>query len=199
MSDLRPTIAIVRRHLDRRFGVDWAMQFLLVAALGYVFSPAFGSTFVPLALASTLAAASAAERAHAATLRRVSFFAMPLYGRELARAAAIAPVVSALSVPLGYAAGAAARGHAPSAQLAGAMLIAAVDATLVAVSSVFRDGAAAALYVVLGTVAGFGAAALAFVPVPHAGPFALAAGVGVGFGALRAFGETFARYDPLPD
>jgi hypothetical protein len=132
-------------------------------------------------------------------LRRVSFFAMPLFGRQLARAHAIAPVLAACAIPLGYEAGAALRGAPLTLPSFTITVLATVVATLISLSSVFRDGLRAALYVglAIGTVALI-AAATALVP-ERATPIAFGIAVVVGFFALRAFGETLARYDPLPD
>jgi VIT1/CCC1 family predicted Fe2+/Mn2+ transporter len=78
------------------------------------------------------------------------------------------------------------------------MLCAALVATLVALSATFRDGARAWLYVVLATFAG----PLVALPYVFFGTRGLALtyalGLVVAFLALRAFGETLARYDPLP-
>ena len=68
----------------------------------------------------------------------------------------------ALAVPLGYATGSALRHAAPSPTMFVEMLLAALVATLVSLSSVFRDGARAALYVVLAALL---AAAVTVVPL----------------------------------
>jgi hypothetical protein len=198
VHELRATIAIVRRHIDRRFAIDFGMQFALTGAIGYIFAHLFGTLAIPIVVCGGLAAASAAERQHAAMLRRVSFFAMPLFGRQLARAHAIAPVLAACAIPLGYEAGAALRGAPLALPAFTIVILATVVATLISLSSVFRDGLRAALYVGLavGAVAVIAVAA-ALVP-EHAMPIAAALAVVVGFFALRAFGETLARYDPLP-
>lgn len=197
-NEARATLAIVRRHIDRRFAVDCAAEFVLVLALGYLFARLFG-TAGAVCIVGALAAANAAERSHARSLRRLTFFAMPLYGRQLARAHAIAPALGALAIPLGYAAGAALRGTPLGPQLFVTCLLGALVATLVALSSAFRDGARAALYVVLG----FGAAALLWLPgalyAGHGLELTAALAALEGFFALRAFGETLARYDPLPE
>ncbi len=198
MHELRATIAIVRRHMDRRFALDFAMQFALVGAIGYIFAHTFTAPPIPILICGSLAAASAAEREHAASLRRVSFFAMPLFGRQLARAHAIAPVLSALSIPLGYAAGSALRGVPLGPQAFGVLALTAIVGALVSLSSVFRDGVRAALYVglAIGAAASLAIVAVAFPAHALAADAALAAVEG--FFALRAFGETLARYDPLP-
>ena len=195
MQEIRATIAIVRHHMGRRFALDFAMQFVIVGAIGYVFAHNFG-TLYPVLLCGALAATNAAERAHAASLRHVSFFAMPLFGRQLARAHAIAPVLGALAIPLGYATGSTLRGVPLGAQTITLLVVAAIVAVLVALSSVFRDGLRAALYVgiAIGAVATIALSAL----VPEHGlEIALTLAVVEGFFALRAFGETLARYDPV--
>jgi hypothetical protein len=200
MSELRATIAIVRRHIDRRFAFDFSVQFILVGAVAYFFAPLLHAWWTPLAIVSALAAPVAAERSHAESLRRLTFFAMPLYGRQLARAHAIAPSLMALGIPLGYAVGSAAR-HAPlGPALFAATILAALVATLVSLSSVFRDGYRAALYVVLAAALAGAVTVVPFAFMPSPSRAALAATVlaaVTGFFALRAFGETLARYDPV--
>ncbi len=198
MHELRATIAIVRRHIDRRFALDFAMQFALVGAIGYIFAHVFAAPPIPILICGTLAAASAAEREHAASLRRVSFFAMPLFGRQLARAHAIAPVLSALSIPLGYATGCALRGAPLAPPAFGILVLTAIVGALVSLSSVFRDGVRAALYVGLAIAAAASLAIVAVVFPGHAFAADAALAAVEGFFALRAFGETLARYDPLP-
>lgn len=201
MNERRATIAIVRRHVDRRFVLDFVVQFALVGAIAFLFARLLHAWWTPLAIVSALAAAIAAERSHAESLRRVTFFAMPLYGRQLARAHAIAPALMALAVPLGYAAGAALRRAPLSSAMFVAAILAALVATLVSLSSVFRDGYRAGLYVVLATTL---AAAVTVAPLalvaspPRATLVAALLALVTGFFALRAFGETLARYDPVP-
>ena len=198
MNEWRATIAIVRRHMDRRFATDWCMQFGIVAIIAYVFTRTFAHPILPLLIASTLAVASTAERTHAESLRRLTFFAMPLYGRQLARAHAIAPSLLALSIPAGYALGSALRTREFPLTLFIAMTCAALIATLVALSSIFREGIRAWLYVALAILVG-PIVTLPYVLRPvHEAAAGLALTVIIGFFALRAFGETLARYDPLP-
>jgi hypothetical protein len=201
VNERRATIAIVRRHVDRRFALDFVVQFALVGVIAFLFARLLYAWWTPLAIVSALAAAIAAERSHAESLRRVTFFAMPLYGRQLARAHAIAPALMALAVPLGYASGAALRREPLAASMFEATILAALVATLVSLSSVFRDGYRAGLYVVLATAlaAAVTVAPLAFIGSPPRATLvaALLAFV-AGFFALRAFGETLARYDPVP-
>jgi hypothetical protein len=198
VNEWRATIAIVRRHMDRRFATDWCMQFGIVAIIAYVFTRTFAHPILPLLIASTLAVASTAERTHAESLRRLTFFAMPLYGRQLARAHAIAPSLLALSIPAGYALGSALRTREFPLTLFIAMTCAALIATLVALSSIFREGIRAWLYVALAILVG-PIVTLPYVLRPvHEAAAGLALTVIIGFFALRAFGETLARYDPLP-
>lgn len=198
MNEFRATLAIVRRHIDRRFALDWAMQFTIVAAIAFAFTRTFAHPLIPLAIASTLAAASAAERSHAESLRRLTFFAMPLYGRQLARAHAIAPSLLALAIPAGYAFGSVARVHAFPVELLAAMFGTALVSTLVALSAIFRDGIRAALYVVLAAAAGVAVMLPWVLHAEHGFTLAAALAAIVSFFAIRAFGETLARYDPLP-
>ncbi len=198
-SRIRATVAIVRRHIDRRYAFDWAMQFALVGAISYVFGGLFRDPLEIFGIVGFAAAASVVDAQHRKLLRRLTFFSAPLYGRQLARAHAIAPALAALSVPLAYAGGAALHGRALALPLAAALVPAAVVAALVALSSAFREGYRAALYVGLA-----GAAALTLgLPfefrLEHAAAVSAALAAAEAFLALRAFGETLARYDPLPE
>lgn len=196
MNERRATIAIVRRHIDRRFGVDWLMQFAIVGALAAIFAPSFGhaALFVLAALASVMPI----EHQHIASLRRLTFFSVPLFGRQLARAHAVAPTVAALALPCGYAAGAALRGVPISPERFIAAICVVTVATLVALSATFRDGRERTLYVGLALGASIVLAAVDLATGPHAIAIVGALALVIGFFALRAFGETLARYDPLP-
>ncbi len=197
MIEFRATVAIVRRHIDRRFGIDFAMAAALVALLAFVFAPSFDAAALPVL--ATLAAASIVEVSHIRSLRRLTFFTVPLFGRQLARAHAIAPAIGALALPLGYAVGARLRGVAiPPERIAVATCVVLV-ATLVALSATFRDGRDRALYVALAIAAGVSIAAAWQAKTTN--PLAVAGGLAVveGSFAVRAFGETLARYDPLPN
>lgn len=196
MNERHATIAIVRRHIDRRFGVDWLMQFAIVGALAAIFAPNFNhaALFVLAALASVMPI----ENQHIASLRRLTFFSVPLFGRQLARAHAVAPTVAALALPCGYAAGAALRGVPISPERFAAAICVVTVATLVALSATFRDGRDRTLYVGLALASSVVLAYVELVAGPHAIAIVAALALFIGFFALRAFGETLARYDPLP-
>ena len=196
MNERRATIAIVRRHIDRRFGVDWLMAFALVAALAAIFAPSFGN--VALFVLAALASVMPIESQHIASLRRLTFFSVPLFGRQLARAHAVAPTLAALALPCGYAVGAAIRGVPISPERFFAAICIVTIATLVALSGTFRDGRDRALYVGLALTTSVSLALLDAIAEPTALRIVAALAVLVGYIALRAFGETLARYDPLP-
>ena len=197
MIEFRATLAIVRRHIDRRFAVDWAMQFAIVGVLAYIFVPSYGAVALPIL--AILAAVSVVETAHVRSLRRLTFFTVPLFGRELARAHAIAPALGSLAFPLGYVAGAAARGFpiAPERVVVATCVV--LVATAVGLSGIFRDGRDRALYVALAIVAGSVDGIVAVFAGERGFIPACGLAVVIGFFALRAFGETLARYDPLPE
>jgi len=200
VNETRATFAIVRRHLDRRFAFDWCAQAVIVAILAYIFAPGFGrSALVALGALAALAIATALEGQHVASLRRVGFFSVPLFGRQLARAHAIAPSLAALALPIGYAVGAAVRGVPIGIErfaIAGCVV---ELATLIALSAIFRDGRDRTFYVAIAFGAASVIATLATLSTPHAARIAAAVAIVIGFFALRAFGETLARYDPLPE
>ncbi|GAC1306234.1 MAG: hypothetical protein NVSMB21_08750 [Vulcanimicrobiaceae bacterium] len=128
----------------------------------------------------------------------MSFFVLPLYGRQLARAHAIAPSLGALSLPLGYVAGAVARGVPPDREGTVAAVLAVLVTTLVTLSGTFRDGRERWLYAGLAVGAGSTIALAGAGGRPYLW-LTVVLSVVEGFGALRAFGETLARYDPLPE
>ena len=199
MTEFRATVAIVRRHIDRKFGLDWLMQFAIVTIISAIFTKILAGPLFAVAIAAVLGAAAAAERDHAKSMRRASLFAMPLFGRQLARAHAIGPLVLATSVPLGFALGAVLRRAPLSVPLFVALTLAAFVATLVSLSSVFRDGANAWLYAGGGALCGIVVALPIAAAVPYGAALTIFLALIVGFFAIRAFGETLARYDPIAD
>jgi hypothetical protein len=199
LSRLRATLAIVRRHIDRRYAIDWAMQFLLIGAISFVFGRLFADPLEIFGIVGFVSAASVIDRQHRRLLRRLTFFTAPLYGRQLARAHAIAPACAALSIPLAYLSGAALAGRGLSANVGFGLTAAALVAATIALSSAFREGFRAALYVGLAGTAALTLGLPFELWTPH--PVAICAALAAleGFLALRAFGETLARYDPLPE
>lgn len=199
MIRFRATAAIVRRHIDRRYALDWAMQFALIGTISYLFGRLFTDALLIFGIVGFVSAASVVDQQHRKLLRRLTFFAAPLYGRELARAHVIAPAAAALSVPLGYLSGAALQGRALPAPFAVALVLAALVAATVSLSSAFRDGYRAALYVGLAGLAALGLGLPFELRLAAAAQTSAVLAAIEGFFALRAFGETLARYDPLPE
>lgn len=205
------TLAIVRWQSERTLrlivscAVGLGVGYMLPDLARRVSAAQFHSWLVAIvATGLLLAAFVGVSRRQAAELRSLRYFAAPLYGRELARAHAILPCAFALSFPFGMALGLSldafvTRTPSPPAAL---MLVAALAlgqpvTALIALSGSLRRGRDRALYIALAVAAGaaielagaFGGA------IAFAGD-AVAALV-IGFVALRAFGETLARYDPL--
>jgi hypothetical protein len=119
----------------------------------------------------------------------------PLFGRELARAKALVPCIAALLATLLYACAQVARGS-PDAPLTLLVVPPAVIATtLVALSATVRTGATRVLYVLLAAGTSAIAYVLAIVGRSAAAEFAFC--VLIAFLALRQYGETLARYDPI--
>jgi hypothetical protein len=198
MNGRRATLAIVRRRIDRAYAWDWLVRFAVLCAIASLFAPLLDRTATLVALIIVLPLGGATESAHAEAMRRTSFFAMPLYGRQLARAYALAPVLTALAAPLGYFCGLAIRHDMLGPGLAAIVLAANVVGALVALGAVFRDGPQAWLYYALTLGCCTALAVPPLVRLPDAVAVSLGLAAIVAFMALRAFGETLARYDPLP-
>ena len=118
----------------------------------------------------------------------------PLFGRELARAKALVPCVAVTLATSIYAVAQLSRGAFDTYALLVA-LPAVVTATLVAISATMRGGASRALYVLLAVAASAGAYAIGVVGHSLLGELAFC--VIVAFFAVRQYGETLARYDPI--
>jgi hypothetical protein len=121
-------------------------------------------------------------------------FSVPLYGRELARALSVVPVVvaCAFSVTVAIYNGAGDRSLA-------AALIAPVAPALIVESATLRAGKARLLYLGLAVLAGLPIATM--ISLISGDELAIAATAAtafvISFAALRAYGETLARFDPL--
>jgi hypothetical protein len=190
VKGLRATFAIARRDLRPASVLGLATRIgvgLIIAANDVeIGAPIVASAYC------ILAAATAGLEIR---VRDLTYFTAPLYGRQLARAHAVTASCVAIVAPFTML-GVALLKHAPwpwqsvVATLAGSLV-----AALVGLSGTLRQGAAAAAYALLAVVAGGAIVLLPLGGVPFYGWFSLA--VLLGFLALRAFGETLARYDPL--
>lgn len=129
----------------------------------------------------------------------------PLFGRELARAKAVAPGISATLAALCYWIAQLLTGFAAPPAFFALALASVLAATLVALNATIRTGASRWLYIVLAfatTSVAYGLAVYGDVAARRSDDAAAVAselvfcGV-VGFIALRQYGETLARYDPV--
>ncbi len=119
----------------------------------------------------------------------------PLFGREIARAKALVPCVAGTLAALVYALAQLLRGIPDVPLTFLTVLAAVVAATLTALSSTMRRGAPRALYIVLAAVTS-GAAYTLVVATRSVLPELAFCSI-VAFLALRQYGETLARYDPI--
>lgn len=125
----------------------------------------------------------------------------PLYGRQLARARAVVPCMIVACATLTYWFGASWKGSTPPPYFGALVLSGGICTVLIALSASLRTGWPRLLYVTLAFGSAFIAVQLAgnfpcFSPLAVIGEIAFC--VLVGFVALRAYGETLARYDPIP-
>ncbi len=196
MNSTRATLAIARRHMGSHWIYAQATRIALAIVAACVISP----TTNPLAV-YFLALAFAALSGGELRVRDLMYFAAPLYGRQLARAHALTAVTAALAPPAAFFAVQALRGTPWPWQATLATLVACAVAALVGLSAALRGGrtpssvtAAEAGYLTLALVAGAAIIGLYSREVPIYAWLAFA--LLLGFLALRAFGETLARYDP---
>jgi hypothetical protein len=119
----------------------------------------------------------------------------PLFGRELARAKASVPCVAAILAGFCYAGGQLVRGASGVPLVLLIALSAVIASTLIALSAAMRRGAARTLYVLL--AAGTSAGAYSLIAAARSLPAELVFCALVAFFALRQYGETLARYDPI--
>jgi hypothetical protein len=119
----------------------------------------------------------------------------PLFGRELARAKASVPCIVALLSTLLYACTQFARGSPDAAATLLVVPIAVVACTLTALSATVRRGWQRGLYLLLACAVSAAAYALAVTAGLVVAELAFCATVA--FFALRQYGETLARYDPV--
>lgn len=189
MNSTRATLAIARRHMGSHWILGLGTRVAVAIATGFILSPAT-SPWVIYIVAIFYAALAGAEL----RVRDLMYFAAPLYGRQLARAHALTAITAALAPPAAFFAVEALRG-APWSWLAiFASFIASAVTSLVGLSVSLRQGNAATGYFALALAAG--AAILALFSLGVSIYAWLAFALLLGFLALRAFGETLARYDP---
>jgi hypothetical protein len=190
MNGTRATLAIARRDLSpSSLGAIGAR--ILLGILLASFDLELAAPILVYAYCIIAATAAGLE----IRVRDLTYFTAPLYGRQLARAHALTATCVAAAAPLTIVCVAFLRNAAWPLPSSVAMLAAAFVAALVALSGTLRQGAAAASYAFLSLAAGGLIVTLAQAGVPMYAWFVTA--VLLGFTALRAFGETLARYDPL--
>jgi hypothetical protein len=119
----------------------------------------------------------------------------PLFGRELARAKALVPCIVALIATLLYVGAQLVRGSPDAPFTLLVVPPAVVACTLTALSATVRRGWQRGFYVVLACAASGAAYALAV--TAHRVAAELGFCILVAFFALRQYGETLARYDPV--
>jgi hypothetical protein len=189
----RAAVAIARRRLSPRALYDIARTCAIGAAFGLIFH-----TTDALAMATLVSIAGAtSSRLLRAEFRNPIVFAAPLYGRELARAEAIVPLLRTFSFAAALIIGTTLRGDVPSAQTITVVLFSGTVAALTALSGALREGWSNALYALLAISTGIvtalssriGGYGTILVPTIIAAT--------MGYVALRAFAETLARYDPV--
>jgi hypothetical protein len=200
----RTLAALARWHLGRLATFDaiaaCALGFLLGVACAW--SP-FGERSAAALVAfsgAVFAIAFASSPGAVRSARSLFLFSAPLYGRELARGLALAPSLLALLFPLAACAGwSFARQLHPSDWLL--PIVCALVATLIALSATLRETWRAALYRTLALCTAAALTALSLLARDDAASHVAVAllALPLGFFALRAFGETLARYDPLTD
>ena len=200
----RTLTALARWHLGRLATFDA----LAACALGFLlgtlcaWSPFGERTAAALVALSgaVFAIAFASSPGAVRSARSLFLFSAPLYGRELARGLAIAPGLLAALFPLAaYAGWSLERQTHLSSWLLPVMC--ALVASLIALSATLRETWRAALYRALALCAAAGLAALSLLSRDDAASHVAVAllALPLGFFALRAFGETLARYDPLTE
>lgn len=180
-------IVLARLYAHRR-----ALAYLCIAALVAGFTGPHGPVlesvlYLPLGIAAALLQA----RGNAAPLDLCEQSA-PFFGRELARAKALAACAGTFALTVAYFAPQLVRDPGFVQLSAPALLPAGVACTLVALSATLRTGWPRVLYVALSIAAGVVACAL-FLTASAVGALFFCALVSLL--GLRQYGETLARYD----
>ncbi|HEY0798005.1 MAG TPA: hypothetical protein VGD50_02590 [Candidatus Baltobacteraceae bacterium] len=189
----RALIAIVRRRLSPAT----LREMILTLIAGFAFGLLVHTQDL-LALATLVSIAGAcASRCLRQEFRNPIVFAAPLYGRELARAEAVVPLVRTALFALALVAGTTLRGVLPPLQTLVVVLLSGVVAALTGLSGALRSGWSEYLYALLAISAGIVTALSSRVGGSETLLAPVAAASVIGFIALRAFAETLARYDPI--
>ena len=191
-------MAIVRREL----GIRRAVEFAGLALAGFAVDALLRSmTPNATAIVALIALVPAVGVTLGVNVGDGTYFAAPLYGRQLARAHALVALAGASIFPFGAMLDWAVRGtlafELGPRGFAVPLLCACAVAALVALSATLRKGAAQMSYALLAIGAGTVtlSPALAHLDDGPLASFLLASALG--FFALRVFGETLARYDPI--
>ena len=205
MNGTRATLAIVRREMDTRWLIERAAGFAvgLAAGLGFERSSSPRITLEEQVLVAAAALWFAVSGTLRIDVRDGMYFTAPLYGRQLARAHALVALAGAFAVPVGTFAAWAIRGSLgrefEPAGLALPLLYAVALAAVVALSATPRTGIARRAYALGAWAIGGATLVPYFLALHDAAYVAIAPALLAGFIALRAFGETLARYDPIAE
>lgn len=120
----------------------------------------------------------------------------PLFGRQLARAKALVPCTATLAAVATYTVVGSVRELHAAGVVGFVAAVAAITTTLVALSASLRTGWARALYIIEACMVCVAAYAL-YTLVPYGVAAETLFCVIAAFIALRQYGETLARYDPV--
>jgi hypothetical protein len=203
VNGTRATLAIVRREMDARWLVERAAGLVTGLAAGLVFAGAnaAGNGAAEYSLLAAAALWFAVSGTLGIDVRDGMYFAAPLYGRQLARAHALAALAGAFALPAGTIIAWAVRGTLGSELAPGGfalpLLYGVALSAIIALSATPRTGAARRFYALGAWLAGAAAMSPYFLGLHDAAYVGLAPALVAGFFGLRAFGETLARYDPI--
>ncbi|HTV72135.1 MAG TPA: hypothetical protein VME66_00295 [Candidatus Acidoferrales bacterium] len=189
----RAAVAIARRRLSLATRIEIAQ----ICAIGAAFGLFFPTTDM-LATATLVSIAGAtSSRFLRKEFRNPTVFAAPLYGRELARAEAIVPLLRTLAFTLALTTATTLRGHAPSPTAILVLILSGTVAALTALSGALRESWSEYLYMLLAISAGIVTALASGIGGYGTVLIPTAIAATIGYISLRAFAETLARYDPI--
>jgi hypothetical protein len=176
--------------MSTHFAIAWLARFAAGLAVGLTLGPRPDALMLGAAL-------MAVGTARSNDVHDLTLFAAPLYGRQLARALAVPPCIAAAAFPVGTLVAMLGRGEVLPPAALGAALLGAVVAALVGLSGAIRTTQWRWAYDALAVLAALLVALPVWLGLPHALGLSLCLALALGFFALRAFGETLARYDPI--